>query len=101
MINFILWIIVGGLLGWIVGKIMRTAPRRGTLTNIIVGCVGALVAGWAVTPLFDMTTFNPNNFNSQVLVAALLGALMANRAQAILYALRAGLSPVKHSPGEN
>ncbi len=98
MINFILWIIIGGLLGWIVGKIMRTEAHRGTWINIVVGGTGAFLAGWAVTPLFDMTTINPNNFNSQALVVALLGALMANRVQATVYALRARLSPINHGP---
>jgi len=101
MINFILWIIVGGLVGWIVGKIMRTDPQWGTWINIIVGGVGAVFAGWLLVPLFGMTTVTPNSFNHQALVVALLGALMANRAQALLYALAARLSPIKPDPKEH
>ena len=41
MINFLVWIILGGLLGWIASMIMRTDAQQGTFLNIIVGIVGA------------------------------------------------------------
>ena len=50
--NFILWIIIGGILGWIASMIMRTNAQQGLVLNIIVGIVGALVAGLVLTPLF-------------------------------------------------
>ncbi len=76
MINFIAWVIGGGLLGWMAGKIMRTAAQRGTWINIVVGGVGALIAGWAVTPLIGIVIVNPNSFNIQALAVSLLGALI-------------------------
>ena len=45
MLNFIIWIIVGGVLGWLASLVMRTDAQQGTLLNIIVGIVGALVVG--------------------------------------------------------
>ena len=45
MINFLVWIILGGILGWIASIIMHTDAQQGTLMNIIVGIVGACLAG--------------------------------------------------------
>ena len=45
MINFIVWIIVGGLIGWVASLIMQTNSRQGLIADIIVGIVGAFVGG--------------------------------------------------------
>ncbi len=46
MINFIVWLIVGGLIGWLASMVMRTDAQQGILLNIIVGIVGALLGGF-------------------------------------------------------
>jgi uncharacterized membrane protein YeaQ/YmgE (transglycosylase-associated protein family) len=76
MINLIIWIIVGGVLGWIASMIMGTNARQGTLMNIVVGIVGALVAGWVLTPLFGIPTINQNNFSIAAMGVSLLGAVI-------------------------
>ncbi|MDO9217868.1 MAG: ABC transporter permease subunit, partial [Lacisediminimonas sp.] len=43
--NFIIWIVVGGILGWIASMIMRTDAQQGMLLNIVVGIIGALLGG--------------------------------------------------------
>ena len=50
MVNFLVWIIVGGIIGWVASMIMRTNAQQGLLLNIVVGIVGAFVAGWILTP---------------------------------------------------
>jgi len=50
--NFILWIIVGGIIGWIAIIIMRTNAQQGLMLNVLVGIIGALLAGFLLTPLF-------------------------------------------------
>jgi uncharacterized membrane protein YeaQ/YmgE (transglycosylase-associated protein family) len=50
--NLIIWLIVGGVLGWVASKIMHTDAQQGIVLNIIVGVVGALLAGLLLTPLF-------------------------------------------------
>jgi uncharacterized membrane protein YeaQ/YmgE (transglycosylase-associated protein family) len=40
MIDFILWIIVGALIGWVASIIMKTNSRQGLIADIIVGIVG-------------------------------------------------------------
>ena len=45
MIGIIIWLIVGGVVGWLASLIMRTDAQQGILLNIVVGIVGAFLAG--------------------------------------------------------
>ena len=74
--NFIIWIIVGGILGWIASLIMRTDAQQGVGLNIVVGIIGALVAGFLLTPLFGIATINQSNFSLPSLLVSLLGAII-------------------------
>src|SRR3972149_3894836 len=76
LINFIVWLIVGGIIGWIASLIMRTDAQQGTLVNIVVGIVGAFVAGLLLTPLFDIGTINSGDFSFQAMALSLLGAIL-------------------------
>ncbi len=76
MLNFILWIIVGGLIGWIASIVMRTDAQQGLLLNIIVGIIGAFLAGLVLTPLFGIGTINQGNFSLPALLVSLLGAII-------------------------
>jgi uncharacterized membrane protein YeaQ/YmgE (transglycosylase-associated protein family) len=74
MINFIIWIIVGALVGWVASVIMRT--RQGPIGDIIVGIVGAFVGGYFLTPLFHVSTINQGNFSLPALLVSLGGAVI-------------------------
>lgn len=74
--NFIIWLVVGGLIGWIASKIMRTDAQQGILLNVVVGIVGALLAGWLITPLVGQGTINQGDFSIGGLVVSLLGAVI-------------------------
>jgi uncharacterized membrane protein YeaQ/YmgE (transglycosylase-associated protein family) len=74
--NFMLWMIIGGILGWIASLIMRTNAQQGLFLNIVVGIIGALVAGFVLTPLFGIGTINQNNFSLPALLVSLLGAII-------------------------
>jgi uncharacterized membrane protein YeaQ/YmgE (transglycosylase-associated protein family) len=76
MINFIVWIIVGGLLGWIASMIMRTDAQQGPLLNIIVGIVGAFLAGLVLNPLIGGGNINSGDFSLSGLLVSLLGAIV-------------------------
>lgn len=71
--GIILWIIFGALVGWIASLIMKTDGQQGSLLNIAVGIVGALLGGWIMSFLgkTGVTGFNPYSF-----VVALLGAVV-------------------------
>jgi uncharacterized membrane protein YeaQ/YmgE (transglycosylase-associated protein family) len=74
--NFIIWIVVGGLLGWVASMIMRTDAQQGMFLNIVVGIVGALLGGWLLAPLFGTGTINQNDFSLSSLLVSLLGAVV-------------------------
>lgn len=76
MINFIVWLIVGGVIGWLASIVMHTNAQQGTLLNIVVGIVGAFVAGLVLTPLLGIGTINQNNFSLPGLVVSLVGAII-------------------------
>ena len=74
--NFILWILVGGLIGWVASIVMRTNAQQGIFLNFIVGVVGALVAGWIISPLVGIPTINQDAFSLPALLVSLLGAIV-------------------------
>jgi uncharacterized membrane protein YeaQ/YmgE (transglycosylase-associated protein family) len=74
--NVIIWIVVGGLLGWIASMIMRTDAQQGMFLNIVVGIIGALLGGWLLAPLFGTGTINQNDFSISSLLVSLLGAVI-------------------------
>jgi uncharacterized membrane protein YeaQ/YmgE (transglycosylase-associated protein family) len=74
--NFILWLIIGGLIGWVASLIMRTDAQQGIFLNIVVGIVGALLAGFLLSPLFGIGTINQSNFSLPALLVSLLGAII-------------------------
>lgn len=43
--GFIVWLIVGGIIGWLASLVMRTDAQQGIILNIVVGIVGAVIAG--------------------------------------------------------
>lgn len=47
--GLILWLIVGGIIGWLASIIMRTDAQQGIILNIVVGIVGAFIGGLIVT----------------------------------------------------
>ena len=74
--NFIIWIVVGGLLGWVASMIMRTDAQQGMFLNVVVGIIGALLGGWLLAPLFGTGTINQNAFSISSLLVSLLGAVI-------------------------
>lgn len=74
--NLILWLIAGAVIGWLASKIMGTNSQQGLLLDIVVGVVGAFLAGWFLTPLFGIGTINQNNFSLPALLVSLLGAVL-------------------------
>jgi uncharacterized membrane protein YeaQ/YmgE (transglycosylase-associated protein family) len=70
MINLIVTIIVGAIIGYVASRIVQT--RGGLLVDIVVGIVGALLAGY----LFNKALFTSGNFSIQSLLLSLLGAVI-------------------------
>jgi uncharacterized membrane protein YeaQ/YmgE (transglycosylase-associated protein family) len=76
LINLIVWLIVGGIIGWIASMIMRTDAQQGAFLNVVVGVIGAVVAGLVLSPLLGVSTINQGNFSLGGLLISLLGAVV-------------------------
>ena len=74
--NFIIWLVIGGVIGWLASLIMKTDGPQGILLNIVVGVVGAFLGGWLISPLVGVGTINQNNFSLPAMGVSLVGALI-------------------------
>ncbi len=73
--NILIWLIVGGIVGWLASLIMHTDAQQGVLLNVVVGIAGALIGGWVVSPMVGVGTINDGISIGSVLVS-LLGAVI-------------------------
>ena len=69
--GIIILIIVGGIIGWLASIVMRTDAQQGILLNVVVGIVGALLAGLLVGGNTIM-----NGFSLTALLFSFLGAVV-------------------------
>ncbi|HEY0607422.1 MAG TPA: GlsB/YeaQ/YmgE family stress response membrane protein [Herpetosiphonaceae bacterium] len=77
MINFLVWLLVGGIIGWIASMIMRTDAQQGLLLNIVVGIIGAFLGGFLIRTLgIGGATINDNAFSLPALLVSLVGAVV-------------------------
>jgi len=74
--TWIFIIIVGGVLGWIASKIMHTDAQQGIILNIVVGIVGAALAGYLLSPLLGVASINSGDFSLPALLVSLVGAVV-------------------------
>lgn len=72
--SFIIWLVVGGLIGWLASMLMKTNDQQGMFLNVVVGIVGALLAGWFISPLVGIGTINQDNFSVGGLLVSFVGA---------------------------
>lgn len=74
--NFIIWLVVGGVIGWIASIIMKTDGQQGIILNVVVGIVGAFIGGWLLSPMVGAGTLNQGDFSLPGLFVSLVGAVI-------------------------
>jgi uncharacterized membrane protein YeaQ/YmgE (transglycosylase-associated protein family) len=74
--TLILWLVIGGVLGWLASIVMKTNDQQGLILNIIVGIVGAFLGGLLLAPLFGTGTINQSDFSIGSLFVSFLGAVI-------------------------
>ena len=74
--NFIVWLLVGGIIGWIASKVMNTDAQQGVILNVVVGIVGAFLGGMLISPLVGVPTINQNAFSIGAMLVSFVGAII-------------------------
>ncbi|PAX06956.1 GlsB/YeaQ/YmgE family stress response membrane protein [Sphingomonas lenta] len=74
--NLVILLVVGGIIGWVASLIMRTDAQQGVLLNVVVGIVGALLAGLIITPLIGGASITDGALNITSILISLLGAVV-------------------------
>ena len=74
--NLIIWLVIGGLIGWVASMVMRTNAQQGIILNVVVGIVGALLAGVLLAPLFGTGSITQGDFSLSGLLISLVGAIV-------------------------
>jgi len=74
--NLIFWLVIGGVLGWLASLVMKTDGQQGIILNVVVGIIGALVAGFVVAPFLGTGTINSNDFSLAGLLVSFIGAVI-------------------------
>ena len=73
--GILVWLIVGGVVGWLASIIMRTDAQQGIFLNVVVGIVGALLAGFVVSPMLGIGTIN-EGISVATFLVSLVGAII-------------------------
>jgi uncharacterized membrane protein YeaQ/YmgE (transglycosylase-associated protein family) len=74
--NLIAWLVIGGVIGWLASLLMKTDGQQGIILNVVVGIVGAMLAGWFISPLVGVGTINQSNFSLPALLVSFVGAAL-------------------------
>ena len=74
--NFIIWLIIGGFIGWLASVVMKTDGQQGIFLNVVVGIIGAMLGGWFISPLVGVGTINQDNFSLPALFVSFVGAVI-------------------------
>jgi uncharacterized membrane protein YeaQ/YmgE (transglycosylase-associated protein family) len=72
MISWIIYLIVGGICGWLASMIMRTDAQQGVILNVVVGIIGAIIAGL----LFGDRLSSGDSLDISAFLYSLLGAVI-------------------------
>lgn len=73
--NLIIYLIAGAIVGYIASRIMSTNSEQGTLLDIVVGVIGAFIAGFFISPLLGIGTIN-DAITIPTMLVTLLGAVV-------------------------
>jgi uncharacterized membrane protein YeaQ/YmgE (transglycosylase-associated protein family) len=76
VMGLIVLLIVGGIIGWVASMIMRTDGQQGILLNVVVGIIGALLAGFIITPLIGGAPITSGVINIPSIIVSLIGAIV-------------------------
>jgi len=74
--GIIVWLIIGGVVGWLASIVMRRDGSQGIILNIVVGIVGAMLGGWLIGPLVGAPSINSGVLSIGTFLVSFLGAVI-------------------------
>ncbi len=74
--NILIWLVVGGIVGWLASWLMKADDPQGIVLNVVIGMAGAMVGGWFITPLIGFGTIRPGDFSPIAIAISLVGAAL-------------------------
>ena len=74
--GIILWLVIGGVIGWLASLVMRTDGSQGIFLNIVVGIIGAFLGGWLIGPMLGAPSINSGVISIGSLLVSFLGAVV-------------------------
>jgi len=74
--GIILWLVIGGVVGWLASIVMKRDGSQGIVLNVVVGIVGALIGGWLFGPMIGAPSINSGELSFASLLVSFLGAVV-------------------------
>jgi uncharacterized membrane protein YeaQ/YmgE (transglycosylase-associated protein family) len=74
--GIILWLIIGGVVGWLASIVMRRDGSQGIILNIVVGIVGSVLGAWLIGPIVGAPSINSGEISFASLLVSFLGAVI-------------------------
>ncbi|MDF3021194.1 MAG: GlsB/YeaQ/YmgE family stress response rane protein [Steroidobacteraceae bacterium] len=74
--GIILWLIIGGVVGWLASIVMRRDGSQGIILNIVVGIVGSMLGAWLIGPMVGAPSINSGEISVGSLLVSFLGAVI-------------------------
>jgi uncharacterized membrane protein YeaQ/YmgE (transglycosylase-associated protein family) len=74
--GIILWLIIGGVVGWLASIVMRRDGSQGVVLNIVVGIVGSVLGAWLIGPILGAPSINSGQISVASLLVSFLGAVI-------------------------
>ena len=72
MVGILIWLVIGGIVGWLASLVMRTDAQQGVLLNVVVGIVGAFIGGL----IFNRGDINEAPLSVGAFIVSLVGAII-------------------------
>jgi uncharacterized membrane protein YeaQ/YmgE (transglycosylase-associated protein family) len=73
---FLIWLVIGGVLGWLASIVMHTDAQQGVLLNVVVGIIGAMLGGILLAPMLGAGTINDGDYSIASLGISFVGAVV-------------------------
>ena len=74
--GIILWLVIGGVVGWLASIVMRRDASQGIILNVVVGIIGAMLGGWLLGPVIGAPSINSGELSAASLLVSFLGAVI-------------------------